>query len=495
MVSGSSSKPLSRKGTMAPPSSITASATQSLYTSILAPPPAKRARTIHNPQDPPLPAAVKPKATPSRHTRSSNTSQTSQNKSKARKADKGKRKETASSKGKQAAHRVNSRGSFGSQGSIMDADVDMKAAATLTSLSRFRNVVTAAASSPRSSISASSDPGSLHSFAHFAQSSTRTTTAVASAIPSNEHSFAMPYVPTSTPPPLAGRTQSLSQQSDLRFQGSTTPKGQPRPLSNRTGDPSTPHPPSDTEAADLMLLFATSPSPIRPTPSKDRDTRDKAAYLTLSGGPTMPGRVLFSGSGLVQTEERSGGPRSLRRDLTGGSFSSTVTVATELASDSPPGSQERLIGIPVRPSPLKPLGDEHNDNRRLEVPEMPNVIPPTPTDQSPVQLLSTPLPRSPDRSGSRSPNHPEAMEDSADPKSTSPQAPPTPGSVAFNFHDFLNVSPSPAAVASTSKLSSNMRAEIGRKLFEEHPAVSGINREGVSTHDSSLGAGIDLKDR
>ncbi|KAJ3484479.1 hypothetical protein NLI96_g5626 [Meripilus lineatus] len=80
------SKPLSRKGTMAPPASVTASATQSLYTSILAPPPAKRARTIHNPQDPPLPAAVKPKSTPSRSTRSSNTSQPSPTKPRSRKA-------------------------------------------------------------------------------------------------------------------------------------------------------------------------------------------------------------------------------------------------------------------------------------------------------------------------------------------------------------------------------------------------------------------------
>ena len=36
--------------------SMSANAAQSLYASILAPPPAKRARTIHNPEDPPVPA-------------------------------------------------------------------------------------------------------------------------------------------------------------------------------------------------------------------------------------------------------------------------------------------------------------------------------------------------------------------------------------------------------------------------------------------------------
>ncbi|KAJ3484477.1 hypothetical protein NLI96_g5625 [Meripilus lineatus] len=288
-----------------------------------------------------------------------------------------------------------------------------------------------------------------------APSSTAETTTRAPRLrsPSNEHSFTLPYAPTSTPPPLVGRAQSLSQQSDMRFRGNTTPKGQPHPLSSRTGDPSTPHPPSDTEAADLMLLFATSPSPLRPAALKDREARDKAAFHTLS----------------------------------------------ELIGDtSPPGSQERVIGIPVRPPPLN-TGNEHSrEGRRAEVPNMPNVIPPTPTDQSPAQILSAHRPQSPDRSYTHSSNNPESMEHSPSLSSdlkSSLQAPPTPGST-FNFRDFINVSPSPATAPPTSKLSSNMRTDVGRRLFEEHHSGSVDSHDGVSTpHDSSLGAGIDLMSR
>jgi hypothetical protein len=44
---------------MGPPAPVTASAGQSLFASLLGPPPAKRARTIRNPEDPPVPAPSK----------------------------------------------------------------------------------------------------------------------------------------------------------------------------------------------------------------------------------------------------------------------------------------------------------------------------------------------------------------------------------------------------------------------------------------------------
>jgi hypothetical protein len=90
--------------------------------------------------------------------------------------------------------------------------------------------------------------------------------------------------------------------------------------------------------------------------------------------------------------------------------------------------------------------------------------------------------------------------------------------VPFNFNDFINVSPSPAAAPPgfingqmKSGLSSSLRADVGRKLFEEeqqrHQTVTkghghgdgktqefGEALDGDHTGRSSLGlgAGIDL---
>ncbi|KAH8074815.1 hypothetical protein BXZ70DRAFT_902800 [Cristinia sonorae] len=508
----SSSAPLSRKGSMLPPT-ISASAGKSLFNSILAPPPAKRARTIHNPEDPPIVAPPKPKAAPTarkggKQTRSTPAGST---KSKSRKDPKGKGKDTG---GRASGHGLTPRSSF----EDTNNDVDMKAAATLTSLLLSRPSLTA--SSPRSSLSGGSDTGSLHSFPHhYAQSSARTITAPTSVMPSHEPSFAAPYGRSSTPPPSLKRTHSLTQSSDVRFHSHSrsvpnakvTPKTQSQPIigsSSRTSD----NPPTDTEAADLMLFLATSPSPVRPTTVKDRDARDLAAFRSLSGDPALQGRVLFPGSssasGSTDNHPHLPPPQSrgkpLQRD--GSGFSSTLSIATDASGETvyagssmyqksfgaPFGSSSTAVGSPSLK--LATSAASHSRHTSLDIPQMPMITPPTPTDQVPQNPsgMHHSLPRSPTRPSSRVSNSETSI----------PPAPPTPSSnVPFNLHDFLNVSPSPAALGTPQKTASNtsLRADVGRRLFEEHHAGMGHlggsahgHRHGQSGSGSGLGAGIDL---
>jgi len=211
-----------RRGAMAPPTTIpsssarshqaspgkresmSANAAQSLYASILAPPPAKRARTIHNPEDPPVPAPARmtngssrnrkrsshPEGTRGTHSRTASDPQPYSSVAEHTRANtrtgKDSKRKNASKGGKASNQR---RGADTSNVETShDVDVDMKAAATLTRLFHHsRNSITSlSAVSPRSSISASSDVGSSHSLSQFAQSSARTTTAQTSLASSQE---------------------------------------------------------------------------------------------------------------------------------------------------------------------------------------------------------------------------------------------------------------------------------------------------------------------
>ncbi|KAI0696925.1 hypothetical protein BC835DRAFT_830795 [Cytidiella melzeri] len=497
-----SSRGLTRKGTMPPPPPVTASATQSLFSSLLQPPPSKRARTIHNPQDPPVPPPTKstpatpPRKSPSKASRASNPS-ASASKSKARKGAKGKGRDAGPS-----SRLITPQSTLSSEGFIENED-DMKAAATLTSLLLARPSKSGSASSPRSSISGASDAGSSHSFSHYAQSSTRTT-APSSVTLSQEGSFHGPFPRSKTPPvePRHARTQSLPQISSFSGNGNTTPKAQARHLGSRLSSSSTQYPSTDTEAADLMLFLATSPSPVRASTTKDKESKDMAAFRSLGGQPTLKGRVLFPslGSG---PEERTARP--LRRDPTS-SFSSVLSSSTELIddpADADGSSHEHLIGIPLPSSPLNPRAikrSRSDSTSHLNVPAPPTVIPPTPTDDCPAPLLPSP-------SSSNQVTRPRAISEfglmeraSSVPALSevkpSPYAPPTPNSAPFNFNEFINVSPSPAVQGTPAKLTS-LRANVGRKLFEEHQGMGGSavnNREGLSGHTgpAGLGAGIDL---
>ncbi|EMD33875.1 hypothetical protein CERSUDRAFT_117401 [Gelatoporia subvermispora B] len=469
---------VARKGSMAPPPPVTASATHSLFSSILAPPPAKRARTIHNPDDPPVPAPTKakPAASPSRKHHGADGSYSRVKERKVPKHhDKGKSKQA---------------GRTGGQEVTADVDIDMKAAATLTSLLlSSRPSISANTSSPRSSVSTGSDMGSTQSYQHFVQSSSRTGTAATSLMPSAESSFVMRPGPSTTPPPPTNTEsgQGLMRSASLMSAATTTPKGQARPA-ERVGGSATPHPPSDTEAADLMLFLATSPSPVRPT---TRDPKDVTAYRSLGGGSGLKGRVLFSGGG---SEGMPSPGRPLRRDE--GSFSSTTSIRTEPASgteyEQVDGRLNRAHGHTM-PSKLS-ISHAPGDHLSM-VPMEPTIIPPTPID-APAQLL--PAPPSPSSRESsqlsqRPPSHPQQSLSSvpdAKRSSFSQAAPPTP---QFNFNDFINVSPSPAAGPS-SRLASSLHPDFGRRLFEEHAGLTGAARGEASParNRSSLGAGIDL---
>lgn len=275
-----------------------------------------------------------------------------------------------------------------------------------------------------------------------------------------------------TPPPMSVETQSLVRDSDVRFHGSSTPKARSR--SSRLplpGDPATPQAPTDNEAADLMLFLATSPSPARPSHSRDRN---------LSVGSPMPGRVLFA------PEERpTTNPRALRRDYTG-SFSSTMTIATDPASESGYQAGTSEDSIMQSPSPpRKPPRERRDEPMNLDVPQMPTITPPTPTDPQPGHFLPGSLHSSQGSIDSSSSAIPSASSASSIDSRFAMPAPPTP---SFNFHEFLNVSPSPAVAAgSTSRLPTGRKAEIGRRLFEEHSGPVGNPQDA-----SSLGAGIDL---
>ncbi|KAG6919166.1 hypothetical protein DXG01_008464 [Tephrocybe rancida] len=406
-----------------------ANTSQNLYTSILAPPPTKQARTIHNAGDPPVPASSRPVASPRARAPKRNTADLGRSQAKSRKLDHGsspqspnsrKVKKPPADKGKRKQQ----------QGSHVDpdtgGDVDMKAAATLTSLlMHHRPSMTGSASSPRSSIDGS-EAGSAYSYSHFAQSSARTITA------------ASPPAPTSA----AASTSNLTEVS-VRSQTPPPPAPAASPEKSTTPRPA----PTDSEAANLMLFLATSPSPVRPT---NKDSRDMAAYRALGGGPPGvlrdKGRVLFasgSGADLMDTSKAPALTRSGDASFT----SSISSIGGELGggnaatSTLPPPSQ--LLPPPSLPSHKSAIGSPSHNARN------------------------------------------------ASPRPTYPQGP-----VEFNFNDFIHGSPSPSRgpVVPAAKANLGLRADVGRKLFEEEQmrhALSGVQSPGKRP-DRALGAGIDL---
>lgn len=346
-----------------------------------------------------------------------------------------------------------------------DGDVAMKAAATLTSW-LLHNRQPTAAGSPRSSFD-ESETGSTYS--HFAQSSARTTTATAASAAS----------PTAA---------SVTSTAELPARSRT-----PSPAS-KVPEHATPRAaPTDDEAADLMLLFATSPSPARPTVSKD--ARDMAAFRALSGGNNAllsKGRVLFPSLGDVSGAEetspggarhqpqfrhqhtRSGPPLTRGGD---GSFSSSISsISSQLGRR---GSMDASSG-----AGLSRMGSS--------------------SQLGPSQLLPPPpLPaREESALGAMTPEHATGR------VSSTIQSPKSSGghTTDFNFSDFINASPSPARPGagqmltsvglgpSAQKPSLGLRADVGRKLFEEEQMrnATGAGAVTKSPNARGLGASIDL---
>lgn len=411
---------------------------QSLYTALLGPPPLKQARTVHNSADPPVQAASR--STTGSRARTGHRANDSA--LAVRSIAEGTRAQSRSRR--EEASRAKAKGSRGKQKRATEdaTDVERKAVATLTSLLQSRPSI-ASASSPRSSLSAGSD-GSFHSLSQYAQSSARMTTAPSSLLPSADSSFSIPSAARAATPPRANTENIYS-----------TPRA------------------DDEEAANLMLYLHTSPSPVRPTTTRDRDVKDLAAFRALGGGSSLrtKGRVLFSG---------------------GDDGRSPLRSESSLIIDTLPGSQNsqtvsephRLDATSTGAGSLAPAA-----------PMEPTVIPPTPVSTaSPPssQLLVAPL-------------SPSGQLDSL--FTRDPQAPPTPGSVPFNLNEFINVSPSPAgatvprsAISLKSGSGANLRTDLGRKLFEEEQQrhqhltapyhhVDGLRHE---KNGNSLEASIDL---
>lgn len=499
-----------RRGAMAPPTTIpsssarshqaspgkresmSANAAQSLYASILAPPPAKRARTIHNPEDPPVPAPARmtngssrnrkrsshPEGTGGTHSRTASDPQpyssvAEHTRANTRTGKDSKRKNA--SKGGKANQR---RGADTSNVETShDVDVDMKAAATLTRLFHHsRNSITSlSAVSPRSSISASSDVGSSHSLSQFAQSSARTTTAQTSLASSQELSQTGSIARPATPP----------RSSDTRLGSRTNsfPDGGSRSA-------------TDQEAIKLLYFLHESPSPARSSTVRGRDGQDAMPSRTLSENSDLKaqGRVLFSGSG--SSSDIPAAYQMLTRD------NSSSSVASSTAMDPASRPLTRQPTLVIDP----PIGDvelpQHSDppisvESNTDAPPVTKVTPPTPIElPQTTELL--PLPSSPQR----------AAQISSSAQSLSPltehkahnATPATPGTYTFNLNDFINVSPSPAGPHRTTapykQNLSGIRPAGGRKLFADEQAENLIGVEETSRMgehpNTALGAGIHL---
>ena len=465
---------------MAPPPPVTASAAQSLFSSLLAPPPAKRARTIHNPEDPPVPPpekTVEHAPSPLRPTKATRTPD-AHAKSKSKRAAKekasapgsGKSKGKGKGKGKQ---RVTAGGSFETVNSMEEREIDMEAAATLTTLllNQQRPSISATAGSPRSSISAGSDPGSTHSFAQYAQSSARTAPGGGTPVPSSSHQsrLARATRSTATPPhspALSGsqaspamshglaRRSSVTQGSGLRHEGAGTPKTTPRDRVD------------DSAAADLLLHMATSPSPARPSSIRDRDIHDAAAYRTLRGGGSgLKGRVLFPSPG----DDVVGG-RRLSRDMSG-SFGSMSSIATEPASPRTiPAWTAASSQVPSRLSTVQDLS-QLSGSSHSGVPMLPTVTPPTPIDQASPHLLPPTLGSSQQHASHSSPRASVSVLSTSQSK---PLLAPRTHNASFNLSEYMNVSPSPAtSMAAASRTSSGVSSQSGRRLFEDQHRANG----------------------
>ena len=445
-------------------SSRNVAAAPNLYSSILAPPPPKQARTIHNPSDPPIPAPVRPTTPKPRVPKPSSTHDSIHPQSKSRHSNKSskapispnrrKNKRASVDKGKQKQY----------PGDMdVDGDSDMKAAATLTSLfMHHRPSITGGTSSPRSSID--SEAGSVYSLSHFAQSSART-------------------LSTGNPPPPVSAASSLTTMGIDRPQ--TPPSGsQVQHTTPRAA-------PTDTEAADLMLYLATSPSPVRPA---NKDARDTAAYRALGGGSgplRSKGRVLFPStstidppSGNEDVSTATTGISYMQPALNRGGESSFTSSISSIGTDLGGGDGSRGASIlPVNMSDSEPT----------------HLLPPAPL---PLPLLPS-APASP--TGGR--------ESIPSPKSGFmgiPGGSGNPMPLDFNFHEFINASPSPLRGPSQGsggaghKSGLGLRADIGRKLFEEEQmrhahihSLQGVTTPAMGGHgnrqeDYALSAGIDL---
>lgn len=419
---------------------------QSLYRSILASP-VQVARTVHNANDPPLAPPSRPAPSPRVRTvkpSPKSATNSSRTHSKAKQPD----KKTVASPARRKAKRASlDKGKRKQQSHDLDADgdVDMKAAATLTSLLlNHRSSMHGSAHSPKSSIDGS-ETGSTYSYSHFAQSSARSTTAA------------------SPPGSISSVTTMTGAESSYRQQ---TPPPAQTPVNVQH---STPRPaPTDNEAADLMLFLATSPSPARPAPQP----RDPSTYRSLgsdSSALRSKGRILFPSSSapdvMVHDDVPVTGSRAqptLARGSDGTYSLSTSSIGSEMGTRNAAdlhASRIPLSSSSVTPGQLLPPPSLPSSSRMSDSPLRKDVV------QSPKTVYG---------SG---------------------------GASDFNFNEFINASPSPSRgtpLGLGHKPNLSLRADVGRKLFEEeqqrhsHSLSLPHPSPGKARGGRGLGAGIDI---
>ncbi|KAF9473915.1 hypothetical protein BDN70DRAFT_908722 [Pholiota conissans] len=446
-----------------------------LYTSILAPPPTKQARTIHNPSDPPVPAPERPAPSPRvRHVKASPKGESSRSQANKAKAAAKASKAAASprrtkggsiDKGKRRQHHPDDAPTVD-----IDGDVDMKAAATLTSLLLHnRPSIAGSTSSPRSSIDGGSEAGSAYSYAHFAQSSARTNA------PGQGH---VSTVSTST--------SNLSSEAPItRIQ--TPPPGVGGPRLQTTPRPA----PTDSEAANLMLFLATSPSPARP---QHKDAKDMAAYRALSGG-TGPlrskGRVLFP-SGDLSAQYPSG------PDDAGSSYRTSGSSLARGAEGSFGSSMSSVSSIGLGPELGASAARTQPSGGML--PSSAASVSSTAGNNGVAQLLPPaplPLPSAPS-SPSRNAGASVVKESGG---AALPKPPAgvggTPLPPDMNYHEYAHSqlripTGPPLGHVKSSSIGSNgghkanlgLRADVGRKLFEEEQ----MRHQNANAHALQLAA-------
>ena len=350
----------------------------------------------------------------------------------------------------------------------------MEAAATLTNLllNQQRPSMSTTAGSPRSCISAGSDPGSVHSFAHYAQSAARTAAGGTPGPSSSQQSVlgratrstaTPPHSPamSQASPALSHRTtrrSSVTQGSSLRPEGAGTPKMTPRVRAD------------DTDAADMLLLMATSPSPARPTTTRDRDAADANAFRALRGGSSaLKGRVLFPTYGGGEDGAGNSTPRMLSREMSG-SFGSVSSTTTEPASPQMVLGSARRQSMPAHPPTKLSMvqgATYASGTGHLDVPMLPTITPPTPTDQEPSPEIIPSTFVSPQSSLDAS--------SQSYPSRHNPPFPHTPNA-SFSLSDYMNVSPSPmTAIPEQHQHSRQLSSQTGRRLFQGHHGTNGAS--------------------
>lgn len=487
-----------------PATSTHANATQSLFTSILAPPSPKRARTIRNPNASPIPAPVLPQPPAHPASPSAKKGRARKGKEKDQGKDKGKAKAkhegtTASARGRGAAARGGARAqtpsSTRSRSSVRtraDSEVantndDIKAAATLTEI-----LFSKAGASPRSSLSAGSGPvpaiaelGSPSQ--HYAQSSTRTAAHHGPSLSqSSIGSTAMSHQRTLSNNSLGGTI--AVEESDVRLRSdsasltrSTTPTQSTTPRASRT---------ADSEAADLMLLLANSPSPARPkAPTRDALSAytGRVLFPNASAPTAFPGSLSASCDGLRRDGTDLSGDTTLRGD---GSFSSLSLsrAPTMLSVSSTVPNSPRLSGEPIVTPPTPGAGDGKNL-------------------LAPGHLLpAPPSPSIPSLSATTAHGQLSSLSRSSAPSGSSLSQPLTPSASSFDMSDYINVSPAPPSTLShssvvgtpsrlrTSTTAASLSKDVaGRRLFEGESVGRKLRFGEVDGGvPGALGSGIDL---